>query len=128
MEKFFENKKAVIISGILIVLIIAAAVFLIQNGIKRSNDKPSDASQSENIDKSDNAAKDEKTADNKDTTKQEEKDDTQNKGALKEGESLEGLVNDFNTLPEGEEKEKVRKRLEEILAAAEAQSPANSAN
>lgn len=128
MKKFFENKKAVVILGILIVLIIAAAVFLIQNGIKKSSDKPSDALQSENVDKSENTAKDEKTADNKDTTKQEEKNDTQNKGALKEGESLEGLVNDFNTLPEGEEKEKVRKRLEEILAAAEAQSPANSAN
>lgn len=47
---------------------------------------------------------------------------------LKEGESLEKLVDDFNTLPDGEEKEKVRKRLEEILAEAEKQSPANSAN
>lgn len=128
MKNFFKNKTAVVISIIVIVLI-AAAVFFVQKGIRKCGDNPS-ASQSESNDKNgaktDGAEKDKNADENSGAPNGAQSANTP-ESPLKEGENLEKMVDDFNTLPEGEEKEKLRKRLEEILAEAEKQAPANSA-
>lgn len=126
MNYFSEHKKA-FIAGIIGILAAALIICVFVLAPKRhQNSENSNAVQSQD------SGEHIKTDENKTggTDKNTDKTDGAKtaESPLKEGESLEKLVDDFNTLPDGEEKEKVRKRLEEILAEAEKQSPANSAN
>lgn len=126
MNYFSEHKKA-FIAGIIGILAAALIICVFVLAPKRhQNSENSNAVQSQD------SVENVKTDENKTggTDKNTDKTDGAKtaESPLKEGESLEKLVDDFNTLPDGEEKEKVRKRLEEILAEAEKHSPANSAN
>ena len=125
MNYFSEHKKAFTAVIIAVLAVLAVCVFAFSQR-KHCKSENSNAVQSQSTDT------EVKTDENKTggTDKNTDKTDGAKtaESPLKEGESLEKLVDDFNTLPDGEEKEKVRKRLEEILAEAEKQSPANSAN
>ena len=125
MNYFSEHKKAFTAVIIAVLAVLAVCVFAFSQR-KHCKSENRNAVQSQSTDT------EVKTDENKTggTDKNTDKTDGAKsaESPLKEGESLEKLVDDFNTLPDCEEKEKVRKRLEEILAEAEKQSPANSAN
>lgn len=128
MSCFSKYKKAFIagITGILAVILILCIFILAQK--RYCGSENTGAVQSQNTEanvKTDGDTGEKQTAETKDTDKTggEKKAES----PLKEGENLEKMVDDFNTLPDGEEKEKVRKRLEEILAEAEKQAPSSTA-
>lgn len=126
MNYFSEHKKA-FIAGIIGILAAALIICVFVLAPKRhQNSENSNAVQSQ--DSGENVKTDENKTGGTDKNTDKTDGAKTAESPLKEGESLEKLVDDFNTLPDGEEKEKVRKRLEEILAEAEKQSPANSAN
>ena len=126
MNYFSEHKKA-FIAGIIGILAAALIICVFVLAPKRhQNSENSNAVQSQ--DSGENIKTDENKTGGTDKNTDKTDGAKTAESPLKEGESLEKLVDDFNTLPDGEEKEKVRKRLEEILAEAEKQSPANSVN
>lgn len=126
MNYFSEHKKA-FTAGIIGILAAALIICVFVLAPKRhQNSENSNAVQSQ--DSGENVKTDENKTGGTDKNTDKTDGAKSAESPLKEGESLEKLVDDFNTLPDGEEKEKVRKRLEEILAEAEKQSPANSAN
>lgn len=125
MNYFSEHKKAFTAVIIAVLAVLAVGVFAFSQR-KHCKSENSNAVQSQ--DSGENVKTDENQTGGTDKNTDKTDGAKTAESPLKEGESLEKLVDDFNTLPDGEEKEKVRKRLEEILAEAEKQSPANSVN
>ncbi len=123
MKKVFGDKKFNL--GLIVVLLILAVIiafsFFMQNINKNVVVDDNSAASISQQEKEDN----ENSAENK-AEKKEEVNKSDISKYLDEGETLEGLINDFNTLPEGDEKEKVREKLEKIFEEAQESSPAKA--
>ena len=126
MSYFNQHKKAFAAAIIAVLAVAAICIFAI--GQKHKTNENANNAQTENVGKNTNSAGKSNIGKTAETSESQDGNggNSAAESPLKEGESLEKLVDDFNTLPEGEEKEKARKRLEEILAEAEKQSPAGS--
>lgn len=104
--------------------------------VKNEDVKPSDEKQEETTKEDKKAKSKEDKADKKENdvkdenvqTKAKKEDETESVEIpyLEEDETLEEVINDFNTLPEGEEKEAAREKLEKIFEFAEESAPAKN--
>ena len=125
MKKIFGNKKFTV--GIIAVLIILIALIAFSFCAKKDDNIKSENStpvfNTEDTQKTNK--ENENSEENKSQTNKQNGVKTNEIPYLEEGETLEDAINDFNSLPEGEEKEKAREKLEKIFEHAEKNSPAN---
>ena len=145
MKKIFGNKKniyAIIAVLLILACIIAWAVFGSKTenvdteknvGVSEIEKEPDDVKNEEANKKEEKQEKEEKS-DKKENDVKEEQVETKAKKEtesveipyLEEDETLEDVINDFNSLPEGEDKEAAREKLEKIFEFAEENSAKNN--
>ncbi|MBE7037812.1 MAG: hypothetical protein E7404_02790 [Ruminococcaceae bacterium] len=122
MKKIFGNKKnilAIIVVLIILIVLVSIALFNMNN---KADENTPDENKTTVSQTQKEEPKEEKVTENK-----AEKEEQPNQiPYLEEDETLEDVINDFNTLPEGEDKEKAREKLEKIFEFAEQSSPAKN--
>lgn len=141
MKKIFGNKKN-IYAIIAVLLILACIIAWAVLGGKTENvdteknvgvseiEKEPDNVKNEEANKEEEKQDKEEKSDEKENDVKEEQVETKAKKEtesveipyLEEDETLEDVINDFNSLPEGEDKEAAREKLEKIFEFAEENS------
>ena len=121
-----DKKKTIItvIVSVVIILALVSAIYIFKpknstnnevqkTGVSDTDKNSGNNANSENKDGADSSDKNTNT-ENKNTD-----DNTNNSENIVSADEMTELIDKFNTLPDGEEKDKVREKLESILASAE---------